>query len=467
MSNVTIHNTKQEWERGSSKQGRVRLPITGNTISVHKLLVAIGKLVRGKVSGRCGPRLGYLVHMAGHVVIHVAVSTVHTGSNILKRFGNDPSLPTEHTRDIRLEHVEGVVDRLLAEDNPRPALSVLGEHLAETEAGVLILEEDSTRIHEFLGVLGEHTIDCRSIIHVRQRVAMRKESIADLLQLSFNAQRLEEHNENAFLNQASRLGIRNGLLDGSKPYITVSPRGAEYHALESDLLLGADNSGDGAEAHIEIGAGLIIMSAGKQRPGLVAGSAAGELGHGEAGGVRHEESASLLEDLLELHLLVVLARELFGVGVEFLELGFVSLQFHLEGFQELGARGSFASRGGGGARSAERGAGASDDGGVALEETVNVSGGLEVETEVVTLTAEETKLALQFIAAADVAHVTTLEGGEVGIQIRELNRAQFAQVSKAVVSGVLVDDEGDILHVFRSKPTRHLGGLVRLKLGAC
>mmetsp|Transcript_18754 Transcript_18754/g.39454 ORF Transcript_18754/g.39454 Transcript_18754/m.39454 type:complete len:297 (-) Transcript_18754:86-976(-) len=296
---------------------------------------------------------------------------------------------------------------------------------------------------------------------------MRKESIADLLQLSFNAQRLEEHNENAFLNQASRLGIRNGLLDGSKPYITVSPGGAEDHALESDLLLGADNSGDGAEAHIEIGAGLIIMSAGKQRPGLVAGSAAGELGHGEAGGVRHEESASLLEDLLELHLLVVLARELFGVGVEFLELGFVSLQFHLEGFQELGARGSFASRGGGGARSAERGAGASDDGGVALEETVNVSGGLEVETEVVTLSAEETELALQFIAAADVAHVTTLEGGEVGIQIRELNRAQFAQVSKAVVSGVLVDDEGDILHVFRSKPTRHLGGLVRLKLGAC
>ncbi len=59
--------------------------------------------------------------------------------------------------------------------------------------------------------------------------------------------------------------------------------------------------------------------------GLVAGGAASpELTYGEAGSIRHEEPAGLLEDLLELDLFVVLAGELFGVGVELLELGLVA-----------------------------------------------------------------------------------------------------------------------------------------------
>mmetsp|Transcript_17573 Transcript_17573/g.30990 ORF Transcript_17573/g.30990 Transcript_17573/m.30990 type:complete len:734 (+) Transcript_17573:515-2716(+) len=411
VSNVTVHDTKQERKGCSGEQRRIGFSVPRNTVRVDKLLITISELVRGKVRGKSRPRLGHLIHMTRHILIHVTMRTIHTRPHILKRFGNDPPLPTEHTRHIRLEHVEGVVDGLFPEDDPRPAFRVLGEHLAEAEARVLVLEEDGAGVDEFLGVLGEHAIDGRGIIHIRQRVAMRKKGITNLLELGLNTERLEKHDKHALLNETSRLRISNGLLNGRKPHITIPPRGTKDHALEPHLLLRANNTRDGAEAHIEVGPRLVIVRPGQQRTRLGGRSARGKLGHGETRSIRHEEPTSLLEDLLQLHLLVVFPRELFGIGIEFLELRFVPFQFHLEGFQELGARGSLAPRGGGSAGRTERGSRPADDGGVALEETVNVPRGLEVQSKVIALVAEKAEFALQLVAAPDVADVTALEGG--------------------------------------------------------
>mmetsp|Transcript_328 Transcript_328/g.528 ORF Transcript_328/g.528 Transcript_328/m.528 type:complete len:457 (-) Transcript_328:100-1470(-) len=126
VSNVAVHDPEQEGESRRREQGGVGLPVPWNTIRVDKLLVPVGELVRRKVRGRRRPRLGHLIHVRRHVVIHVAVGAVHRGADVLEGFRDDPSLSAEHARDVRLEHVEGVVDRLLAEDDPRPAFRVLG-----------------------------------------------------------------------------------------------------------------------------------------------------------------------------------------------------------------------------------------------------------------------------------------------------------------------------------------------------
>mmetsp|Transcript_12256 Transcript_12256/g.29957 ORF Transcript_12256/g.29957 Transcript_12256/m.29957 type:complete len:304 (+) Transcript_12256:1910-2821(+) len=284
---------------------------------------------------------------------------------------------------------------------------------------------------------------------------MRQKRVANLLELRLDGQRLEEDDEDALFDERSRLRVGDGLLDWRKADVAVAPRGPEDHALEAHLLLGGDDAGDGAEAHVEVGAGLVVVGAGEEGAGLVGGgAAAGELGDGEAGGVGHEEAAGLLEDLLELHLLVVLARELFGVGVELLELGFVALKLDLEALQELRPARSLPPR------SARRAAppqssSAPHDGGVALQKRVDVPGRFQIQPEVIALVPEEPKLPLQLVASSDVADVTALEGGEVGIEVRELDGRELPEVGEAVVGGVLVHDEGDVLHVLGAEPARH------------
>mmetsp|Transcript_54874 Transcript_54874/g.116580 ORF Transcript_54874/g.116580 Transcript_54874/m.116580 type:complete len:352 (-) Transcript_54874:753-1808(-) len=250
MTNVAIHDPEQEREGGSREQSRIGLSVARNAVRVDKLLVPVGELVGGKVRGGRGPRLCHLVHVAGHVMVHIAVGAVHRGADVLEGLGDDPALTAEHARDVSLEHVEGVVDGLLAEDNPCPALRVLGEHLTEAETGVLILEEDGAGVDELLRIFGEHAINGGCIVHVREGVAMREERVANLLELCLNAERLEEDDEHALLYEAPRLGIRDGLLDGSEPDVAVAPCGPEDHTLEADLLLGGDNPSDGAEAHV-------------------------------------------------------------------------------------------------------------------------------------------------------------------------------------------------------------------------
>ena len=91
-----------------------------------------------------------------------------------------------------------MIDRLFSEDNPRPALRVLGKKLAKTEAGVLILEENGARIDEFLSVLSQHLVNGRGIIHIRERVAVCSEGIADPLEFAFDRLRLVKDNEDTF-----------------------------------------------------------------------------------------------------------------------------------------------------------------------------------------------------------------------------------------------------------------------------
>lgn len=63
------------------------------------------------------------------------------------------------------------------------------------------------------------------------------------------------------------------------------------------------------------------------------------------------------------------------------------------------------------------------------------------------LFAEEGKLALELVDALDVRHVSALEGGEVGVEVRELDHPELAEVGDARASSVLVDDDGHVRHV--------------------
>jgi hypothetical protein len=79
-------------------------------------------------------------------------------ANRFESLGNNPAFTTEHTRDVSLEHVEGMVNSL-AKDDPSPAFSVLGQQLAKTVASVLILQKDSARVNKFLRILSQHLVD--------------------------------------------------------------------------------------------------------------------------------------------------------------------------------------------------------------------------------------------------------------------------------------------------------------------
>mmetsp|Transcript_29567 Transcript_29567/g.59687 ORF Transcript_29567/g.59687 Transcript_29567/m.59687 type:complete len:339 (-) Transcript_29567:449-1465(-) len=307
VPNISVHDSKQEGESRRSEQGRVGLSIPGNAIRVHELLISVRELVGGEVRRGGGPRLGHLIHVTGHVVVHVAVSAVDAHADVVKGLGNHPSLSAKHTRDIGLEHVEGVVDGLLAKDDPSPALGVLREHLAETETSVLVLEKDGARVDQFLSILGQHAVHGGGVIHVREGITVGEEGVADFFQLGLDGERFEEDDEHALLDERAGLGIGNRLFDGSKANVAVSAGGAEDHALETNLLLGGNHPGYGRETHVHVPG--FVISPGQKRVGSGSGRLAPpELRHGHARGIGHEEPPGLLQHLLQFHFLVVLPR---------------------------------------------------------------------------------------------------------------------------------------------------------------
>ena len=411
VADISVHDTEEEGEGSSGEEGGVGLPIPGNTVGVDELLVAVGELVGGEVGGRGRPGLGDLLDVGGHVGVHAGVGTSDGLADVGGRLGDDPSLATEHARDVGLEHVEGVVDGLLADDDPGPALGVAGEHLAQAEAGVLVLEKDGAGVDKLLGILGEHAIDGRGVVHVGEGVAMSIEGVADLLELGLDGDGLVEDDEDALPDELAGGGVGDGLLDGGETDVAVTAGGTEDHSLEASLLLSGNHASDGGEAHVHVTGGTGGVLGSEKALGLVVsgtgrlGSAGGHLRNGQTGGIGHEKAAGLLEDLLQLDLLVVLGRELLAVRVELLELVLVSLELGLERLEELSA-GLVLGGSSGGTR-----------GGGVLEEGIDISGRLEGEVELVALTGEVAELALELIATLDVADEATLERGEVGVQL--------------------------------------------------
>ena len=180
------------------------------------------------------------------------MSFVDGVNHFIEGFGNDPTFTAEHARNVGLEHVQRVVNCLLAKDNPRPAFSVLGQHLAQTEASVLVLQKDSAGIDKLLCVFGEHLVDGRSIVHVGERVTVGTEGIADLLELGLDGLGLVKDDEDRLLNQLAIFGVSNWLLDGGEAHVAVTTGGTEDHALETNLLFSGHNTGDGRETHVQV-----------------------------------------------------------------------------------------------------------------------------------------------------------------------------------------------------------------------
>ncbi len=332
VSNITIHNSEEEWESGSGKQGRVGFSITRNTVRVDKLLVSICELVGHKVGRRSRPRLRDVVDKTWHGHVHVGVSFLDGKLNLFEVLANDPSFSAEHARDISLEHVKGVVNSLLLQDVPSPTFAVLRKHLAESVTGILILQKDSSRVDELLGVVSQHVIDRFGIVHIRETVPVSLESVTNLLELDFNGFGLVEDDENRLLGELSSLGIGDRLLDGCESDEAVTTGSTENHAFKVGALFGRDNTSDGRETHVQVGADFFLQ----QQVSLVGGSSgSGQLTDGQARTISDEESASLLQNLLQFNLFVVLNSKLFTVVVQLLELGFVSLEFGFQGFQDL------------------------------------------------------------------------------------------------------------------------------------
>mmetsp|Transcript_30324 Transcript_30324/g.44288 ORF Transcript_30324/g.44288 Transcript_30324/m.44288 type:complete len:246 (-) Transcript_30324:619-1356(-) len=245
MSNISVHDTKEEGKGGGCEESRVGLTIPGDTIRVDKLLVTIGELVGGKVRRRSRPRFGHLINVTGHIHVHIRVSAVDGITHIVSVFCNDPTFTTEHTRYIRFEHVEGVVDGLLTEDGPCPLVNRSGKQLTKTETSILILQKNSAGIHKLLGILREHTIHRRSIVHIRKRIAMSRKCITNSLQLCLDTQRFVKDNKDTLLNLLSTVRIRDRLLNLCKSHKAVTSRRSENHSLKPNLFIGCHYSGDG------------------------------------------------------------------------------------------------------------------------------------------------------------------------------------------------------------------------------
>lgn len=77
---------------------------------------------------------------------------------------------------------------------------------------------------------------------------------------------------------------------------------------------------------------------------------------------------------------------------------------------------------------------------IALQKRIHVSRRLQIQSKVIALGTEKAQFTFQFIATANVADVTALEGGEVGIQVGELDGTLFAEVAETIVGGVFVHD---------------------------
>lgn len=78
------------------------------------------------------------------------------------------------------------------------------------------------------------------------------------------------------------------------------------------------------------------------------------------------------------------------------------------------------------------------------------------------LIPEKVSLSLQLVDALHVGHVSSLEGGEIWVEVSKLDAPKLAQVRDTSVRRVLVDDDRHIGHVFRAEPSRH-GSLYSLK----
>mmetsp|Transcript_17038 Transcript_17038/g.30848 ORF Transcript_17038/g.30848 Transcript_17038/m.30848 type:complete len:322 (+) Transcript_17038:774-1739(+) len=321
MTDISVHDSKEKGESCCRKEGRVGLSITRNTVRIDKLLVSVGKLVGGKVCGRSWPRLGNVIDKTGHGHVHVGVRTVDSVANFIKALGNDPTFTTKHTGHISLEHVERMVDTLFAKNNPSPLFSMLGQHLAKTEASILILEKDGTRINKLLSILSQHGIHGRGIVHVGKRVTVGTKGIANLLELDFNGGRLEKDNENALFNKLPRFRVGNGLLDGSKANVAVTTSSTENHAFKASLFFRCNNARNRGETHVHIAGRRTTFRFQKTiatvvGDGTVIGrSTSGEFRNSKTGSIGHEEATRLFKHFLKLHLFIVLGGELFVVIV--------------------------------------------------------------------------------------------------------------------------------------------------------
>mmetsp|Transcript_25713 Transcript_25713/g.71848 ORF Transcript_25713/g.71848 Transcript_25713/m.71848 type:complete len:783 (-) Transcript_25713:14-2362(-) len=449
VTDITVHDSEKERESGGGEKGWVGLPITWDTVGVHELLVSVRELVGHVVGWWRWPRLRDVVHKTWHGHVHVGVGSLDGVLDLVEVLGDDPSLSAEHSGNVSLELVEGVVDRLLADDDPSPALGVLGKHLAETVSRVLVLQQDGAGIDQLLGVLGEHGLDGRRIVHVGEAVSVGLEGVADLLELGLDAFGLVEDDEHALLNEGSGFRIGDGLLDRGESHVAVSAGGTEDHALEAVLLVCGHDSGDGGEAHVEIWAGSQPFRLEEVGGVVRAAVSRGELGNSKARGVGHEEATGLLEHLLELHLLVVLAGQLLAVRVELAELGLVAVQLVLEALQQLSAGRRLC-------------IGGSADDRWGFQEGVDGSCGLDIELELVDLSGEEAQLALELVATLDVRHVPALERGQIRVEISELEHTALSEVRQAVMRGILVHDDGDVLHRLGTEPFRHVGNRLLL-----
>mmetsp|Transcript_36289 Transcript_36289/g.87908 ORF Transcript_36289/g.87908 Transcript_36289/m.87908 type:complete len:340 (-) Transcript_36289:269-1288(-) len=330
MTNISIHDTKQKWESCGCEKCWVCLPITWNTIRVDKFLVSIGEFVRHKVCWWRWPRLRDIVHNTLHGDAHIGVCLFNHLTDLLPLFSNDPSFSSEDTRNISLEHVQRVIHSLFPKHNPCPSLGVASEQLAHSESSGLVSKQDRSRIDKFLRVFCQHLVNLGIIVHIRETVAIRTESITYLNQLGFNNRTLVEDDENRLFNGQTSVWISDGLINVGKTNKDVSTGRSEDHSLKASFLFIGNDTSKGRETHV------MLATLVQEAPSFFIGEFQSvSFGGCKSRCINHKEPTSLVQDFVQLYFFVVLGCELFAKGIELPKLRVVLSQFIFHTLQKL------------------------------------------------------------------------------------------------------------------------------------
>mmetsp|Transcript_5610 Transcript_5610/g.7749 ORF Transcript_5610/g.7749 Transcript_5610/m.7749 type:complete len:243 (-) Transcript_5610:723-1451(-) len=237
MADIAIHHPIQEREGRCGKQCRVGLLIARNTIGIHKFLKGPGELVNLEVRWRDWPWLGDVFHHRSHIRVNGRSGAAHGIFNCGEGLGNCPALSTKEAPVKNLEEVEGMVNRLFAEQRPLPLLHILCQVAAQAVSGLPVFLQHLQRFFQLRSCLFLQSIGSTDFFKRRHMVAACPKGVTDFVDLLLNGCRLEEDNEHHLMHHFTGRWISNGLANLSKPNVTVAAGGSEQHALKPCAIL--------------------------------------------------------------------------------------------------------------------------------------------------------------------------------------------------------------------------------------